>query len=355
MDLRELVSSLFPEAKVLEMARLAPDSGEGATEKAAGYGRAIRIALELRGGEQKVLVLRSLVSDEYGHDRRADRAAAAILAFDTYGQIPRHVRALDLLAQGPEGHFISLRGSGELCLLTEYAQGRPYSEDLRRIGRDALATSLDHARCEALGRYLVELHSQKRNAPAVYRRAIRDLLGHGEGIFGIIDGYPPGVPAASPARLRHLEERCLAWRWRLRDREDRLCRIHGDFHPFNLLFSEAGKLTVLDASRGCLGDPADDVTAMAINYVFFALEQPAHFAGLLSLWQRFWATYLEASGDRGLLSVAAPFFAWRALVVSSPRFYPALPAEARDALLSLAERALDAPAFDPAWAEDLFP
>ena len=119
---------------------------------------------------------------------------------------------------------------------------------------------------------------------------------------------------------------------------------------------EGPRFTLLDASRGCKGDPADDVTAMAVNFVFFAIDRPASWAnGLGPLWRRFWDVYLRGSGDRGLLEVAAPWLAWRCLVVCCPRFYPALPAGARDAILGLAERALDAPRFDPCWAEELFP
>jgi len=103
----------------------------------------------------------------------------------------------------------------------------------------------------------------------------------------------------------------------------------------------------LDASRGGKGDPADDLTAMAVNYVFFAAEHRAAWArGLGPLWRRFWSRWLEATGDADALLVAPPFLAWRALVVSSPRFYPHLGAPARDLLLALAERALDAGRLD---------
>jgi len=53
--------------------------------------------------------------------------------------------------------------------------------------------------------------------------------------------------------------------------------------------------------------------------------------------------------------VAAPFLAWRGLVLASPRWYPELPPSARQALLGWIERALDAPSFDPDSAEELFP
>jgi hypothetical protein len=69
------------------------------------------------------------------------------------------------------------------------------------------------------------------------------------------------------------------------------------------------------------------------------------------LWDGFWKTYLDATGDEEVLEVLAPFLAWRALVLASPVWYPGVPPEGRDALLSLAEAALDAPSFDPAMAD----
>src|SRR5262249_42972176 len=148
-------------------------------------------------------------------------------------------------------------------------------------------------------------------------------------------------------RLVAIEQRAVAWRWRLRDRAHRLRRTHGDFHPYNVLFREGTDFTVLDASRGSVGDPADDVAAMAINFVFGGAGHPGAWPrGVGVLWNELFATYLAASGDRELLEVIAPFFAWRALVVASPVWYPNISVVARDALLSFAEAALDAPVFD---------
>ena len=74
------------------------------------------------------------------------------------------------------------------------------AEDLRRIAAGREVTALDIDRCDALARYLLELHKPIADHPAAYTRAIRDLIGHGEGIFGIVDGYGPDVPAAPPDR-----------------------------------------------------------------------------------------------------------------------------------------------------------
>ena len=149
----------------------------------------------------------------------------------------------------------------------EYVEGHVYADDLRRIARDRAVTDRDVARCEALARLCAAIHTVRQDAPEVYRRAIRDLVGHGEGIFGLVDGYPDGVPMAPPERLFAIEERCLAWRWKLKGRGERLCRTHGDFHPFNVLFGAGTEFRTLDRSRGAWGEPADDVSCTRLLHV----------------------------------------------------------------------------------------
>jgi hypothetical protein len=113
--------------------------------------------------------------------------------------------------------------------------------------------------------------------------------------------------------------------------------------------------SLLDASRGACGDAADDVTALAINFLLFAIDaRDAWHHGLGALWRRWWSRYAELRPDPELLTVAPPFFAWRTLVVCNPRFYPKLSTGGRDALLGFAERALDAGRIDPRAAEALF-
>lgn len=340
--LDELLRELVPGARDIDVRLLGAD-----TQKAQGYGKPLRISLADAQGTRRQFVFHTATANAFGHDRRSDRAAELLLAYDAFNGIPDHVRALDVGAILPSGRLFSLREGGEFYLLTTYAEGVPYADHLRRVAAEGVASDGDLARCSRLAAWLSDLHAQRSDDPPAYVRAVRDLVGSGEGIFGIADSYGPMMSA----RLRRIEENCLAWRWRLRGRERRLCRTHGDFHPFNVVF-DGDAFTLLDASRGCRGDAADDVTAMAINYVFFAAQKPqAWRRGFGPLWRRFWSE----CGDGELFEVAAPWLAWRALVVCSPRFYPDLAEAARDAILSLAERALSAPRFDPAWAEELFP
>lgn len=357
--LREHLARLYPGATVVAIEPLGPDAGaasrEGAGDastKAAGYGLPVRV--ELRdGGATRQLVWRVASANEFGHDRRADRAAVMVQAFEDFARIPRHVQAVDLgVIRGDA--LVSTRDATEHYLITSYAPGTIYAHDLRRIAAERLATPHDVARLDALARYLAALHAPIAPPGARYRRAIRDLVGSGEGMFGIIDGYPPEVPGAPPERLAAIEARCADWRWRLRGRDARLTRTHGDFHPFNIVF-DGDQPTLLDASRGGCGDPADDLTALAVNFVLFALDAPEAWSrGLGVLWRELWPRYLAARPDAELLAVAPPFFAWRALVVANPVFYPRMTGAARDKLLGFAEHVLDEHQLDPASAEELF-
>lgn len=351
------LARLFPDYEVVAAWELLPDSGatRGASQKAAGYGRPVRLALRGPHGETRDLVWRVATANVFGHDRRSDRAANTLLAYDDFALIPEHVEALDVGAIEEGGELRSLRHASELYLLTTFARGTLYAEDLRAVARTGTARPLDLGRVRALASYLGKLHTPLHD-PARYRRAVRDLIGHGEGIYGVVDAYPEHVPSASPPRLAELERACASWRWNLRGHEHRLCRTHGDFHPFNVVFDDGTHFKLLDASRGACGDPADDVTAMAVNFLLFAIDTPGSWpSGLGQLWHAFWSEYLAARPGAELLEHAPPYWTWRTLVVCNPVFYPELSAQGRHALLGLAERALSARRLDPKWADELFP
>lgn len=349
--LRSLATQ-FP-GSVVESIDPLGDSKGATGEKALGYGEPVKVVLRDPVGARRVLVFHTQNHNEFGHDRRADRVESAVLAYDVFATVPRHVRALDVGLVDREGRLHSMRDGGEPYLVTEWAEGTLYVEDLRRVAAEGTARHEDFARCDALARYLAQLHAGKLDDRVAWRRAVRDLVGHGEGLFGIVDAWPDDVPGVPATRLRAIEERCMAFRWKLRPLHRRLARTHGDFHPFNVVFrpvrpgEDGTNFALLDTSRGGRGDPADDVTALSVNFPFLAVAAGGNaWAGLGPLWHRFWERYLALSGDREVLEVAPPFWAWRSLVVASPRFYPKLAPAAREILVSLAEAALEAGRLD---------
>jgi hypothetical protein len=103
----------------------------------------------------------------------------------------------------------------------------------------------------------------------------------------------------------------------------------------------------LDRSRGEWGEPADDVTAMTINYIFYSLQKYGELAGVFErLYSLFWENYLQKTGDWEILEVVQPFYAWRGLVVASPIWYPNLSHDVRIKLLNFVKNVLRHEKFD---------
>jgi hypothetical protein len=327
-------------------------SGHGAQEegddlKGFGYGSPLFIEYEIRGKRTKA-VLETMAPSAYGHDHFSDRAQAILWEHAAFNNLPRHVRSLDSGAFLDSGSIISTGRAREFFLLTEFAEGSGYFKDLEAIRDGSPASDQDLERVAALAGYLADIHAAKLESPGLYTRRIRDLLGHGECIMGIIDNYPAAFAFLDRALLKRIELSCLEWRWRIKDRAERLCRVHGDFHPWNILFRKGTDFTVLDRSRGEWGEPADDMATMSINYLFFSLQRSGRFEGSLeSMFRIFWDTYLDRTGDDGMLEVIAPFYAWRGLVIASPVWYPGLPADVRGTIFRFIENVLASPRFSP--------
>ncbi|MFA5866694.1 MAG: phosphotransferase [Actinomycetota bacterium] len=339
-----------PGSKLISVGGM-PSTGENDELKGFGYGEPVLIEYELNGVIQKAVLGSARTDGGFGHDFLADRAHGVVLAGETFNKLPRHIELMDTGAITKDGQLISIGAADNFFIFDKYAGGREYFRDLERIKSDGALTDNDRERCRALSKYLTEIHAVKKDAPELYVRRIRDLVGQGECIMGLIDSYPEDWAFPYAGVLRDIEMKCVDWRWRLRDRASRLCVEHGDFHPWNVLFLEdtGTDFMVLDRSRGEFGEAADDVAAMSINYIFYALQQGGAFEGpFKELFEIFWREYLENSGDGEVMTVIQPFYAWRGLVVASPVWYPNLTDEIRQKLFNFVLNMLAADKFSPA-------
>lgn len=319
----------------------------GQTGKGFGYGTPVQVDYETSSGARKIAVLHTISPGPFGHEHMPDRARILLWSHGAFNLLPRHVRSLDVGAFDGEGGLLSLGNTEEFCLLTEYAAGEAYASDLEQLRDYGRETLMDVARADALCDYLAEIHHVRGHDPDLYIRRNRELVGDGECIMGLADSYP-AHPLFTPAVLERIEHLVIEWRWRLREMTYRLRQVHGDFHPWNILFGAGTDFRLLDRSRGEFGDPADDVTCLTMNYIFFSLQRTGRLEGIFeNLFVRFWGRYLQQTGDEEMLRVAAPYFAFRCLVMASPVWYPALSESVRQKLLAFLLAVLEAEAFDP--------
>ncbi|MBI4637744.1 MAG: aminoglycoside phosphotransferase family protein, partial [Candidatus Rokubacteria bacterium] len=271
---RYLASVLGEGVQILALRPLKAGDAEAGDPKGFGYGIPFEVECRVRGTPLRYVVSRTRPAQGFGHDYPADRAWQALHGHTAYNSFPCHVRSVDIGCVRASGELTSVADATEFFQLVEKAEGTLYWLDLERL-LEAPAREVDVARAEALARFLAEAHRVKRREPTLYHRRIRELVGHGECLMGILDSYPHPYALLPPPVGEELERGAVAWRWRLRGRTHRLSRVHGDFHPWNLLFRDGTDFSVLDRSRGEWGEPADDVSSLGVNYLFYGLRQQA--------------------------------------------------------------------------------
>ena len=310
------------------------------------HGAAYRVKFSTPHEEQR-LIMKALFPSRFGHDHYSDRAQVLLLANANYNNMPKHIKAVDVVGESPD-RLISVKDAKEFYIFMEEAKGEPYFKDLDAILKRGYLDELDKERAKMLAHFLADIHALRysgQDAKILYRRRIRDLIGHGECVMGIIDAYEH-VEFTRNQELIEYAEKCLPWWGRIRDKSERLRSVHGDYHPGNIRL-QGDDFVLLDRSRGSWSEPADDVSCLSANYIHYALKDRGTFEGpFAELFRIFLEAYLEKTKDDGFFEVAQPFFAFRVLVIANPKFYPDDTIETKRKLIDFGFSVLETERFD---------
>lgn len=157
----------------------------GAGVQGAGF------LVEMKTGEGlKSYVIKCLFPKGLGHDYPSDRAGIFLMDLDEFENLPKHVRAIDVLAVKEGGSIKSVSNGKEYYLLMERAEGKHYFNDLSEFSNKESLGISDIEKIKAMTSYLAEIHSVKKDSRSLYWRKIRDTIGHGECLMGVFDTYP---------------------------------------------------------------------------------------------------------------------------------------------------------------------
>ncbi|MBI4680239.1 MAG: phosphotransferase [Nitrospirae bacterium] len=346
------------------------------------HGSGFRVEIKAKKGLRSYVV-KTLMPEHFGHDYPSDRAGIFLLDLDEFKNLPKHVKAVDVLSEMEDGSIKSIGGGKEYYLLMEKGEGRNYFHDLKKLSNKKHLDNIDTEKIKAMASYLAKIHSIKKDSKTLYWRKLRDTVGHGECLMGVFDTYPDGV--ISYEEMTGIIKKSVDWIYRLKPEHKRLSQIHGDFHPGNIWFKESVNRSIgesvnrknkksplpihlfthspihrevdfllLDRSRGPWGEPADDITALTINYIFFSIKKHHSIAGpYLEGMKLFFDEYVRLSEDERIYEVLAPFYAFRGAVVANPVFYPEITQKQRRLILNFVHNIMDSKRFYPVEAADL--
>lgn len=299
--------------------------------KTGGLSETLRIEYVDGKGRPHSCFAKRHEASEMGETAIADQIHDSAWRLSGYGAYPGHTPSLGMtLFRGSRG-VSSLSAAPDSVISFEApSPGTPYGDLLWNPDRqtDAEAVALARKVCT----FMIQGHGPvHENVRATYRRALRTSL---------VDSFLRTLETADdfwnarPGLRDELEHLMLSWRRRLIGMEHRLRSIHCDFHPWNLLV-DGDRLAAIGRRVPGSGDPANDLAALAVNYLWLKFMHPAHAARYDALYRAYWNTYLEHTEDDEAKQVAPPYFAVRCAVLVSPVWYGATPPEIRERIARL--------------------
>ena len=355
--------NLFPGLRAYLRERFGAEAGEARIEplavraggiKEGGYGVPHRVSWDGASGP-RTLVLETVRPGPFGHEDPSDRAGILLRAYEDYGTLPRHVRAVDVgafrgsgpaaqprrLRGGLHPHGVRRRGALRLRLRPDRGARKPRGarpragRRARRLsGRDPSgagpASELVPA-AAARARRLRRVHRGHRrlvSAPVrVHRRRSSPRGRDARSRMAIPAAGSGRSPADDPRRLPPLE------------------------HPLRLgrgLPGPRPQPRPVRRSGGRRGLALDQLSVL----------RPAHDGRLRRSLRRALSRVLgplrERSRDACLPEVIAPHFAFRALVLANPVWYPRESEDVRRRLFRFILSVLEAERFDAERIPALF-
>jgi len=277
-----------------------------------------------KNDKEKKYILKTLKGEGFGQDYPADRASVLIRSLMDYNTLPNHVKAINVGSIQNNGKVLSIGNPNDFFIILEEGKGKDYWNNLDYIREEGVLKGENKERVSTLAKYLGKIHSINYDGDSrdnLYRRVIRDFVGHGELTMGVIDTFPNDLGFVDRKHLVEIVKKMVDWWDKLKDEHHRLTTIHGDFYPGNIWFDD-GKLVVLDRSRFRYGEPADDVTCLIMNFINYSVMTYGDFRDpFKEMVELFFSEYFKERKDIDLFKISPLFFAFRGIVCIHPIFY----------------------------------
>lgn len=319
-----------------------------------------RVKLVDQASRESSVVIREACAGPFGFEYPEDLARQAMFCFRAFNHVAGHAEAYGVGVRTENDEVLSLNDARHFYVVEEFVEGENYGAHLTSLhDQKYVDLKMERKRAAKIAEYLALVHKRDDleishvEKDQYYKRALRDILGSGEGLMGVVDSFPNRFRKRHGHVLEEIESRCLELVQRHRDKKHRLSRVHGDFHPGNILIEEGNgvkescEIKTIDKSRVDLNDAANDVGALIMNYLVLDLHR-SQFDDMigLELARTFLRGYLEKTRDYEILEMLPLFVAMRSAAAVSPVFYPGIAMEVCSEAFTLALKIVQQDRFD---------
>lgn len=204
------------------------------------------------------------VKDEWLADRARIFAECACL------------RVIHDLISGHPAPSVVLEDRERFACVLEYA-----GDGTRTWKQDLLSGLVDRTVAQRVAAILAELHSR-----TLGKEGIRDQFGDGTNFYQLrLDPYLATTARRHPDIKPQLDEVSSFLV------EEKLCLVHGDFSPKNILLLPDGRIWVVDCETAHYGNPVFDIAFCANHLILKSvhLNSPVHLEEARTLWSSYWS------------------------------------------------------------------
>lgn len=273
-------------------------------------------------GQIKKTVCRRLHGIGMSRDYLPDNVGYLLLQHEITKTHPLHIPSNDVVCFGDKIQVVSLDGIEDVFQIVEFAEGDSYVKWILDIQNGFTS---DHEKVvKNITDYMLKTHKIKPKVDPekikhYYWRHSQDFIGS-EVLMDILDVWPQDKLLSLKDRAFFVEQLYIL-REQTRDLYKRCVMIHSDLHPDNIRVHADLSISILDSARTIWGEPADDLTCMLANFLFFGMKFPKSRAEYQKAYDFMLQRYLAKNGSSELEQAARIYMPIRLLILAHPLFF----------------------------------
>ncbi len=193
----------------------------------------------------------------------------------------------------------------------EHVEGVPYSEHLTNLLKSKQITDKDRDKTKFISDYLVKLHESSKLDRLTYIRETCNFIMHN---LTKLDGFNSDLAF----REKYGEEikevtNSLEVLLTKSVNKSKVCLVHNDLHPTNILFRPDDSFRVIDPIGNMYGEQSADIATISLFYIWYGLRDSNSSEIFLQLYESFMENYLNDTNNLEIMEILPTFYTVRAL------------------------------------------